>query len=250
MPICGVDQKKLKSPGQSGELTSRWCRRPQWGQRGTGRYPVRSSSPETGYAILASALTSARLASARPLGGGGFRSRRRRTVHRGGLGRRATAALDGGAAARLTATATTIAATEQSMRASVPARATAAGLDLTSAAGLFDHAAGRFFHSTTAAGLSGTTAAWLSRTAAAAVMTTAEQPRVGLALQRHRHSHDGHHTQGGTQHRILTHRKSSKRNQKHFLMGNRTRFLSAAKRHQKLVDRSGSGPRPFFLRSM
>jgi hypothetical protein len=53
------------------------------------------------------------------------------------------------------------------------------------------------------------------------VTTTTEQLRVGLALQRQRQSNDSHHTNGGTQHRIRSHRKSSKRNQKLVFMGNR-----------------------------
>ncbi len=133
------------------------------------------------------------------------------------------------AATRFAAVATMTSTTEQAVSATV-ARATTARLGSTTAARL---------GSTTAARLGSTSAARLrsrarrfrgSATAArfcftaAAVMTTAEElseASIGLAFQHHRHADQGRHTNGSTQHKILSHRKSSKRNQKHIFKGNR-----------------------------
>jgi hypothetical protein len=81
--------------------------------------------------------------------------------------------------------------------------------DRATTARLFDGTR-RLFGGTTAAGLFDGAAAAAFATGAA--VTTTKQLRIGLALHRQRQSHNGHHANGGTQHKILTHRKSSKRN--------------------------------------
>jgi hypothetical protein len=142
-----------------------------------------------------------------------------------------------------------VAVTEQSMHPTMTARATTARLGLTTAARLDStaaawllHRARRFFRGATTARL-GCTAAFAAATALAAKQLES----VGLAFQHDRRTNERCHANGGTQHKVLTHGKSSKRNQKQILNGNRSRSHNAAECHQKRVGRSGGGPRPSFL---
>jgi hypothetical protein len=84
-------------------------------------------------------------------------------------------------------------------------RATAARL--RSGAGRFDSRAGRLFD------FSRTAAARLdfgSTTATATVVATQVlEEGVGLAFEGHRRNHQGHHSEGGSQHKTLAHHKSS-----------------------------------------
>jgi hypothetical protein len=138
----------------------------------------------------------------------------------GGLSRSATATFGRGTAARLATAATVLAETTEQLELTT-ARATTARLGraatarLSGTAGLsgargFDRGstfnrscAGRLFSRTATAG-------FFSRTAAAATMA-AEQLETGFGLAGHHGegTNQGHHSDGGTQCKTLTHRKSS-----------------------------------------
>jgi len=158
-----------------------------------------------------------------PLCGRSFRRRRYGTIGRDHLGRCATAALDRSTAARLAAATTTAESSEQAVPAAaaaiVTAGTTTAGLHRTATTRFDRTAAARLNHRTRR--LRRTPAAWLSRAATArfcctatAAVATAEQSStagISLAFQQDRHAHQRCHSDGGSQHKTLTHRNSSKK---------------------------------------
>jgi len=143
--------------------------------------------------------------SRQPLGGGGFRSRRRIAIDRSCIGRSATTALGGSATASFAAAtaAAMMTTTEQTVLAAA-ARATTARLGGRTR---------RLFDGTATRRLGRTATARFFSAAAATAMATAEQlpAGVGLTFHHNRRTQQGHHTNGGSHHKILTHLKSSKK---------------------------------------